>query len=218
MQQRDYAFDSYAQQSPYRDTPNNSRPPGQSSVQAAVAGQGAPAPPAAPAPSTTTPGAPNYPVDPGMSQWRTGGYAAPAYNTFSSGNAMSGWDQTKWNDPNKQSPKYAVGHILSNYNPQGSVGNGQLNAAVADIQRAYPGTTHDGKGNVTIPGVGRVDILEAAGNGGKAWQWGAEDNGSPNGQPTTATGRISPLQVAITQQAPTDDYAKTLLDSLMRNY
>lgn len=205
---RDTDFDSYAQQTPYQDTPNHARPSAQSPLQSAVSST-----------PTTTPGAPAYPVDPGMAQWRTGGYSAPQYTTpgFAQ-NAMAGWDQSKWNDPTRQSPKYAVGRILSQFDPNGAAQNGTIQRAFAEIQRAYPGSTFNGKDTVTIPGVGEVDLLEAAGLGGKAWQWGAKTAGQPNGQATTATGGISPLQVAITQQQGTNDAGKSLLDSLMRNY
>lgn len=189
---RDLQFDSYAQISPYRDTPNQSRP--------------AQAPQAQPAPPTTTPGAPSYPSDASMQAWRTGGYSTPKYTAPSfSQSAMAGWDQTKWSDPNKQDPKYAIGRIMSNYAPTSD------NAAkvAADIQRAYPGTTYDGKDTVNIPGVGVVDFLEAFNEGGRRWQWGA--------QPTTATGSISPLSVAINsqQQQPGNNSMNNYIQQLL---
>lgn len=142
-------------------------------------GQGATtAPPTAPA--ATNAANPN---------WRTGGYAAPQYTAQRPGAVPAGWDATKWNDPNHQSPKYVAGRILSQYPPtvEGA------KAAAAEIAKAYPGTTFNGKDMLTIPGVGAVDILRGASVGGQGWQWGAQDgpaaaaSGSPQGVYGAAT-------------------------------
>jgi len=108
------------------------------------------------------------------SAWNTDGYSAPAYTPPSAGAAPPGWDADKWNDPNHQTPKYGVGRILSNFPPTLD----GLKSAMGDIEKAYPGTTYDGKDKLTIPGVGTIDVLEAAGEGGKAWRW---DDGSGGG-------------------------------------
>jgi hypothetical protein len=42
---------------------------------------------------------------------------------------------------------------------------------LAEIQKAYPGTTLIGKDTINIPGVGKTDILRGADVGGKGWQW-----------------------------------------------
>jgi hypothetical protein len=42
---------------------------------------------------------------------------------------------------------------------------------LAEIQKAYPGTTLIGKDTINIPGVGKTDILRGASAGGKGWQW-----------------------------------------------
>lgn len=129
---------------------------------------------------------PTTPTQPGnalgdvdRSQWNTEGWATPEYLGQAAGGAMAGWDQTNWDDQNMQTPKYVVGRILSNYSPdiQG------LSAAMAEIQKAYPGATFDGKDKVTIPGLGTIDMLVNAGgeNGSWAWQDLTNDPGTPGG-------------------------------------
>ena len=100
------------------------------------------------------------PIDP---NWNTNGYAAPGFYAERYGAAPAGWDATKWQDFSHQSPKYVVGRILSNYNLRDDA---QLQRAVQDIQRAYQGTTWNGRdildfSNVQgMNGIGQVDFLQ----------------------------------------------------------
>jgi hypothetical protein len=97
----------------------------------------------------------------------TDGYATPGYTPGNVGGVMAGWEESKWNDPSHQTPKYAVGRILSQY-----AGTGEgLAQAIPEIQKAYPGTTFNGKDKLSIPGVGVIDVLRAAGLGGQGFQW-----------------------------------------------
>ncbi len=111
--------------------------------------------------------------------WDTDGFAAPQFTAGNVGGVMSGWDATKWADPNNQHPKYVIGRILSGYAPT----TDNAPKAAADIAKAYPGTTFNGKDKITVPGVGTIDFLKGAGNGGEAWQYGIED-----GSPSSASG------------------------------
>lgn len=111
------------------------------------------------------------------SGWDTDGYAAPGYVPEKAGDVLPGWDAGKWNDPTHQTPKYGVGRILSNFPPTVD----GLKAAMPDIEKAYPGTTFNGKDRITIPGVGEVDVLQGASQGGVAWRWGADDGGGQGG-------------------------------------
>jgi hypothetical protein len=52
---------------------------------------------------------------------------------------------------------------------------------LAEIQKAYPGTTLIGKDSINIPGVGKTDILRGADVGGKGWQWLGEHAQSGGG-------------------------------------
>lgn len=113
-------------------------------------------------------------------EWDTDGYAAPAYTAPAAGAVPDGWDATKWNDPNNQHPKYAVGRILSQFPPTVD----GLAAAFPEIEKAYPGATFNGKDKISIPGVGtNIDVLKGASNGGEAWRWdgGDEERGSDEG-------------------------------------
>jgi hypothetical protein len=107
---------------------------------------------------------------PDRSAWNTKGYSVPQYTATDFGNAPSGWDQTKWADPNAQQPKYVVGRILMAGDRSTPEGRAEI---IANIQKAYPGTTYSGKDKVSIPGVGQnIDIFQGASAGlwGPAWQ------------------------------------------------
>lgn len=122
-------------------------------------------------PTATTTGSVSGAASGANPAWDTDSYSAPQYTADKFGGAMSGWDAGKWGDANNQHPKYVVGRILSNH-PATVQG---LQEAVPDIQKAYPGTTFNGKDKLTIPGVGTVDVLQGAGKGGEAWRWGADE-------------------------------------------
>jgi hypothetical protein len=120
------------------------------------------------------------PADP--SGWNTDGFAAPtsiAQNFRSQ--APAGWDQTKWNDPTHQTPKYVWGRIAADDNPND----------IDQLLSAYPGATFNGKDKVTIPGVGPVDVYRGASVGLNEPQWlvegggegAAGGGGTPTGDP-----------------------------------
>lgn len=107
-----------------------------------------------------------------------GGYQAPAWMPATWGETLPGWSAENWGNVDMLTPKYVVGRILSNYDVTTEEG---INAAIADIQKAYPGTTWNGFDTITIPGVGAIDIIAAAGGANPSWWWGALD-GMPSGQ------------------------------------
>ena len=90
---------------------------------------------------------------------------------------LGGYDPVKLANESHKSAKYEVGRILQYYpnTPEG------LKAALPEIQQIAPnarivgskgdkidfGGYVDGKGNI----IGVVDVLEAAGLGGRSWQW-----------------------------------------------
>ena len=110
----------------------------------------------------------------------TDGYPQPKITQMPQANAMPGWDNTKWKDPNHQTPKYVVGRLLQDIPPRTE----NMAMAMQRIQAAYPGARQIGPGDISIPGVGSVDILRAAGAGGKGWQWGGGDSGQKFDQST----------------------------------
>lgn len=123
------------------------------------------------------------------SQWDTDSYSAPQYIAPSYGNVMGGWSADNWANPNMQTPKYAIGRILSNY-PSTVEG---LSQAMAEIQKAYPGTVWNGKDTITVPGLGSIDVLAGAGAPGSSWWWGDLSQGGGGGgqMPTSTLGGLS---------------------------
>ena len=135
----------------------------------------APPPPGSPT-TPTTPTTPPLPPAQSTANWNTGGYATPAFTaTNYNQQAVSGYDPAKWNDPAHQTPKYVVGRILSGYNLNDPT---QLQAAMNDIIKAYPGSTWGGRDVITIPGIGPVDVIrDFGGESGIAWQ--PQDGAAP---------------------------------------
>jgi hypothetical protein len=125
---------------------------------------------------------------------------------------MAGWDQTKWSNADHQTPKYAVGRILSQFAP--SIAG--LAQALPEIQKAYPGATFNGKDKITIPGVGTFDVLTNSGSGqNMGWAWQGEGGGAP--QQTALQGAImggSPI-MNPTAGVGGDDYASKLRAQVM---
>ena len=120
-----------------------------------------------PAPATTAAQATPLPAN---KNWDTDKYAAPQYIAQRpTAQPPPGFSSKKWNDPNHQTPKYVVGRILSQFPPRTE----NVPAAVAEIQKAYPGARQVGNGKVSIPGVGTMDILVGANVGGKRWHAGS---------------------------------------------
>ncbi len=135
--------------------------------------------------------------------YNTGGYNTPASITARTGQAPAGWDQTKWSDPNKQDPKYAVAGIIQN-----AIANGEKNLSpdtVAKIAQAYPGATQINGTSVNIPGIGNVQVM----NDGQA-RWdninnqpnGGGDTGSGGGSAGGGSFTLGSLGSAGTQTAP----------------
>ena len=128
-------------------------------------------------------GAAGAPADP--SGWDTDGYAAPQFTPQAAGEAPPGWDAGKWGDTSHQTPKYAVGRILSGFPPTVD----GLAQAAEQVAKAYPGATFNGKDKLSIPGVGTIDVLKGASQGGEAWQWMPEGEGAAPSEAASASPR-----------------------------
>lgn len=157
-------------------------------------------------------GQPSTPANP---SWNTDGFSAPGYTAQNFGNAMGGWDQSKWADTNHQTPKYAVGRILQE---SGAPSIENLGKALQNIQQAYPGATFNGKDKITIPGVGTFDVLTNSGSGqGMQWAWqpvGGEGGGN------NLQGMANPMASAIMGTVPNTamggDYATRIREQVMQ--
>jgi hypothetical protein len=146
------------------------------------------------------------PVD--KSKFNTDGFASPGYTAANAGGFLRGWDETKWNDPNHQTPKYVIGRILG----EASGGTGELkdaaqrDMAVKNILAAYPGATFDGKDKITMPDGGVIDIFEGAGSGLYRASFQLQDGTGkdPSGRPLPQTfAPADPLTPGL-ESIPTD--------------
>lgn len=175
-----------------------------------------PAPPGGGGQTTPDPAEPQTPPGPDTSAWDTNGYEKPGYVPESYGNAPSGWDPAKWANPNHQSPKYAVGRIIVANGDMKDPGNRQK--AIADIQRAYPGATYNGKDRVTIPGVGTIDIFQDASSGmwGPAWQ--PMDGGGSGGSGSAYDGFQMPPGMPPLPRGASEQTTRSEYNSLLRQY
>ncbi len=90
--------------------------------------------------------------------------------------SMPGFDSNKLANTNHRSVKYEAARVLQFY-PHTPAG---LQAALAELQELFPGVTITGSkgdkldfGDLTSKGqrVGVVDVIHAAGEGGRAWSW-----------------------------------------------
>jgi len=95
-------------------------------------------------------------------------FTLPQYTSSNYGTAPGGYDPVKWTSADHQTPKYVVGRITAD----GFASGKPLDQIVADIQRAYPGTTWNGKDIITNPEWGSIDFVRDIGgpNQGVAWQ------------------------------------------------
>lgn len=157
---------------------------------------------------------------PDTSSYNSDGYAKPQYvpPAGSYGQAPSGWDQTKWNDPNHQSPKYAVGRILVAAGDLRNPANRQK--AISDIQKAYPGAQFNGKDKISIDGGKTwVDIFGGASSGiySPAWQ---PDEGSDGGSKIQqwAGGGGMPDGMPPLPESASDQTTRSEYNSLLRQY
>jgi hypothetical protein len=128
------------------------------------------------------------------------------------GDAPPGYDAKNWNDPNMQTPKYGVTRILMSVPGAGTVGG--VKAAMADLERAYPGITFDGKDKLTHPEFGTIDVVENAvtgdDNSGTGVRWGHDDGGAaaPAGAGATGAGVDTGAQVQGLQGLDGDTLAR----------
>jgi hypothetical protein len=129
--------------------------------------------------------------------------------------SLEGFDSGKLNDPNKHDPKYDFARIASNYPPTPA----GLQQAMAQIKQAYPNAQQIGNDKVDFgDGYGPVDVIRAAGDGGKAWQFQGQDASGATGATAAPSGgdpihQLSQLQAGAQQG---DSYSQMVLQYLMQ--
>jgi hypothetical protein len=86
---------------------------------------------------------------------------------------LVGWSRKKWNDPDHNTTKYVAGRIMARYSPSDWLDPTMREKILADFRAAGLNATAIGKDGCDFgDGYGEVDIVKAAGLGGKAWRWG----------------------------------------------
>lgn len=132
----------------------------------------------------------------------TDGYATPGYMTGAGKTMLGGYEPSKLGNIGHQTPKYAVGRIVSNY---ADTTEG-LRQALPDLQRAYPGVQIVGNGgkldfrNSTAPQLGIVDVGKGfSAGGGQGYQWLVDEPGVAPGAPTMSTG--TPIEPPSTRSS-----------------
>lgn len=123
----------------------------------------------------------------------TNGYDAPKYQPTGPTGPMAGWDAGKLADTSHQSPKYAVGRILSE---AGAPSVENLDKAFARIEEAYPGAQRMGRDKVRMPDGGVVDVLTNSGAGeNMGWAWQPETG--PGGAPLEGESQAMPMGMGL---------------------
>jgi hypothetical protein len=83
-------------------------------------------------------------------------------------NTLEGFDMRKLDDPETTSVKYQAARVFQHYAP--TVSN--LPDVVAALNAAGLSATQVGDDTIDFGGsVGQIDVIRAAGEGGRAWQW-----------------------------------------------
>lgn len=144
----------------------------------------------------------------------TDGYPTPGYMPEHFSGPILGWDATKWNDPNHQTPKYVIGKIISQYapSPEG------ISKALSEIQKAYPGAQFNGKDKISLDG-GRtwVDILTNSGAGqNMSWAWMPDDGGQANPNNVNPVLGSAIMNTPPTQQSG-DSFSQKLREQILQS-
>jgi hypothetical protein len=154
-------------------------------VNVGQAGPGATTP--AGASSATTPGATGTPgaTPPGSSATAPAGASGGGSMDY-----LEGFDRDKFNDPNKSDPKYDFAHLVGGLPPTPAT----LDAQWDNIKAKFPNATRTGTGSIDFgTGEGSVDVIRAAGDGGKAWHWEPESDASDTSSSTAAPTATTPI-------------------------
>jgi hypothetical protein len=83
-----------------------------------------------------------------------------------------GWNQQKWVDSSHTTIKYVAGRIMARYSPSDWVDETKREQILSDFRTAGLNPTASGKDCCDFgDGAGPIDLVQAASQGGKAWQW-----------------------------------------------
>jgi hypothetical protein len=102
--------------------------------------------------------------------------SSPSVRSASSADAlpppMPGWDAVKWADPSHVTVKYVAGRIMARFRPGDWLDTGKREEIMGAFRAGGLNPTAVGLDKVDFNnGFGAIDIVQAAHDGGRAWQW-----------------------------------------------
>lgn len=101
---------------------------------------------------------------------------------------LEGFEKDKFDDPNKHDTKYDFAHLVGGLPPTPATLDAQWDAIV----KQFPNAKRTGTGSIDFgDGGGSIDVIRAAGEGGKAWHF------EPESGATSATTTAAPASAGI---------------------
>jgi len=86
-----------------------------------------------------------------------------------------GWNAEKWVNPSHNTVKYVAGRIMARHSPSEWVDPATREQILSEFRAAGLEPTASGKDKCDFnDGAGPIDIVQAASEGGRAWQWLSE--------------------------------------------
>lgn len=133
---------------------------------------------------------------------------------------LEGYDAGNFNDPTKSDPKYDFGHIVAGVPPTPA----GLDSVWDQVLAKFPNAKRVSDDTVDFgDGSGPVDVIRAAGDGGKAWHWeptaDASAADSTASSPAPSTAPAVPTTPGATGLAPAltnNDVLQQILEQVRR--
>jgi hypothetical protein len=175
--------------------------------------------------ASTAPGGPlasnpNTGVAGGMDQGISGpGGASPGAAGGGSFDYLEGFDKGKFNDPNKSDTKYDFAHIVGGQTPTPAT----LDALWDQIVQKFPNAKRTGDDSIDFgDGYGSIDVIRAAGEGGKAWHFepesGATDSAASAApaSPSASSPLTTPGAAQLAAPLANNDVLQQIMEELRR--
>lgn len=131
---------------------------------------------------------------------------------------LEGFDKGKFDDPNKHDTKYDFAHIVGGQSPTPAT----LDALWDQIVQKFPNAKRTGDDSIDFgDGYGSIDVIRAAGEGGKAWHFepesGATDSAASAAPASVASSpAASPGAAQLAAPLTNNDVFQQILDELQR--
>lgn len=109
---------------------------------------------------------------------------------------LEGFEKDKFDDPNKHDTKYDFVHLVGGLPPTPATLDAQWDAIV----KKFPNAKRTGTGSIDFgDGGGSIDVIRAAGEGGKAWHFEPESGASDT---TTTPATAAPTGIGGLPTSP----------------